>query len=288
MKRILLVLLLSCVSGASAEAQLDESSAVARSQAMGGVLVSLADGPAALFVNPAGIVVSPRYAMYGDYAEPDGTCGAHESRAAFAGGRGNTRGGIGWYRFGTGDGTDNLLAVGAARRLIEGTQGSFLSIGASATVGAISRDIADSGERESWWKASGDAGVILKPLPVLAFAYSISNITDVRPGPEADGESWHRAQRWGASYFWEDRIVLSCAAQLLAGRTTAHYGMSVKTAVPVELLAGFSDGNVTGGARWTGNRIDAVVAFAAEEADDVTWTVACEARLGSAAGGEAR
>jgi hypothetical protein len=276
------------MSGATAEAQLDESSAVARSQAMGGVLVSLADGPAALFVNPAGIVVSPRCAIYGDYAEPAEACGARESRVGLAAGRGNTRGGIGWYRFGTGNGTDNLLAVGVAHRLLEGTQGSFFSIGASATVGAISRDITDSGERESWWKASGDAGVILKPLPVLAFAYSISNLTDARPGPGHDGESWHRAQRWGASYFWEDRIVFSCAAERLAGRTTAHYGIGVKTAVPVELLAGFSDGNVTGGARWTGKRVDAVVAFAAEGADDVTWTVACEARLGSAPDGEAR
>jgi hypothetical protein len=286
MKRSLLVLLLSCLFGASAEAQLDESSAVARSRAMGGVLVSLADGPAALFVNPAGIVVSPAYAVYGDYSEPGGTGGGHESRAAFAAGSGDTRGGMGWYRLGTGCGTDNLVVVGAAHRLVEGTQGSYLSIGASASIGGISRDVADSGGQDSWWKASGDAGVILKPLPVLAFAYSVSNVTDAHPGPGPDGETWHRAQRWGASYFWEDRIVLSCAALLLAGRTTAHYGISAKTAVPLELLAGFSDGNVTGGARWTGGRIGAVIAFASGGDGGVTWTLACEARLGSAPDGE--
>jgi hypothetical protein len=287
MKRRLLVLLVSCMFGPSAEAHLDESAAVARSQAMGGALVSLADGPSALFVNPAGIAVSPRYAIYGDYAEPAEARGARESRAAFAAGRGNTRGGIGWYRSGTGGGTDNLLAVGVAHRLIEGTQGSFLSIGASATIGSVSRDMTDSDEGGSSWKASGDAGVILKPLPVVAFAYSVANVTDAHPGSGRDAESWHRAQRYGASYFWEDRIVLSCAAERLAGRTTYHYGIGMKTAVPLELLAGFSDGNVTGGARWTGKRIGAVVAFAAAANDAVTWTVACEARLGSASDGEA-
>ncbi len=287
MKRRLFVLLVSCTFGASAEAHLDQSSTVARSEAMGGVLVSLADGPSALFVNPAGIVVSPRYAIYGDYAEPAETGGARRSRACFAAGRGNTRAGIGWYRSGAGDGTDDLVAVGVAHRLIEGAQGSFLSIGANATIGGVSRDLPDTGERDSSWKASGDAGVILKPLPVLAFAYSVANIADAHPGSGPDGESWRRAQRYGASYFWEDRIVLSCAAERLAGRTTLHYGMGVKTAVPLELLAGFSDGNVTGGARWTGKRVGAVVAFAAAGDDGVTWTVACEARLGSAPDGEA-
>jgi hypothetical protein len=76
MKRRLFVLLALCLSGARAEAHLNESSAVARSQAMGGALVSLADGPAALFVNPAGIVASANPALYLDYAEPSGTRGA--------------------------------------------------------------------------------------------------------------------------------------------------------------------------------------------------------------------
>lgn len=287
MKRSLLALFVLCLFGASAEAQIDESSAVARSRAMGGALVSLADGPGALFVNPAGIVVSPAYAIYGDYAEPGGASGGNESRVAFAAGSGNTRGGMGWYRLGSGSGVDNLVAVSVAHRLVEGAQGSFLSIGASATIGGVIRDGADPDERDSSWKVSGDAGVILKPLPVLAFAYSISNITDARVGPADDGESWHRAQRWGASYFWEDRVVLSCAAQRLASRTTSHYGIGVKTAVPLELLAGFSDGNVTGGARWTGSRVGGMIAFTATDGGGVTWAVACEARLGGATDGEA-
>ena len=279
MKRRLLVLLALCLFGARAEAHLAESSAVARSQAMGGALVSLADGPAALFVNPAGIVASANPALYLDYAEPAGIGGGRESRVAFAAGALNTRIALGWYRFDSESESDNLFALSAAHRLIEGTQGSFLSLGASATVGGFSRKGADPGERDSRWIASGDAGIILKPLPVVAFAYSAGNIRDAHPDQTPGDEARRRVQRWGASYFWEDRVVLAFATVRRAGRTTLHYGMAVKTAVPIELLAGFSDGRVTGGARWTGTWLGGSIAFAADEDEGVTWTLACEAYL---------
>ncbi len=279
MKRRLLLFLASCLLGARAEAQLNESAAVARSQAMGGAFVSLADGPAALFVNPAGIVMSANPAFYLDYAEPAGVRGGRESRVAFGGGTGNTRGALGWYRFGSESESDNLFAVSAAHRLIEGTQGSFLSFGASVTIGGVSRAAADAGERDSRWKASGDAGITLKPLPVVAFAYSAGNIRDASLDPTRGGDAWRRAQRWGASYFWEDRVVLSVATMRRAGRTTLHYGMAVRTAVPIELLAGLSDGRVTGGARWSGTWLGGSIAFAADEEEGVTWTLACEAYL---------
>lgn len=287
MKRLLLLLLASCLFGVRAEAHLNESSAVARSQAMGSAFVSLADGPAALFVNPAGIVASANPALYLDYAEPAGVRGGREARVAFAAGAGNTRGALGWYRFGSESESDNLFAVSAAHRLIEGTQGSFLSFGASATIGGISREMADPGEKDSWWMASGDAGIILKPLPVVAFAYSVGNIRDAHPEYARSDEAWRRAQRWGAAYFWEDRIVLSFATLRLAGLTTFHYGIGVKTAVPLELLAGFSDGRVTGGARWTGTWVGGTIAFAADEDEGVTWTIACEAYLPGRPDGEA-
>jgi hypothetical protein len=279
MKRRLLLLLASCLFGARAEAALNESASVARSKAMGGAFVSLADGPAALFVNPAGIVVSANPAMYLDYAEPAGVGGGRESRVAFGAGRGSTRGALGWYRCGSGSGSDNLFAVSAAHRLVEGTQGSFLSFGASVILGGVSREPAMTGEKDSRWIAGGDAGIILKPLPVVAFAYSAANIGDASPDRSRGGDAWRRAQRWGASYFWEDRVVLSVATMRRAGRTTLHYGMAVRTAVPIELMAGLSDGHVTGGARWTGTWIGGSIAFAADENAGVTWTLACEARL---------
>jgi len=287
MKRRLLLFLASCLFGARAEAQLNESAAVARSQAMGGALVSLADGPAALFVNPAGIVISASPMLYLDYAEPAGVRGGRESRVAFGAGAAGTRGALGWYRAGSGNESDNLLSVGAAHRLVEGTQGSFLSFGASLTIGGVSRETAATGEKDSRWMASGDAGIILKPLPVVALAYSAGNIRDANPDRASEGDAWRREQRWGASYFWEERVVLSFATTRSAGRTTLHYGMAVKTAVPIELMAGLTDGRVSGGARWTGSWLGGLIAFAATENEGVTWTLACEARLPGGSDGEA-
>jgi hypothetical protein len=288
MKRRLLALIIFSLLGTRAEARLDGSSAPARAQAMGGALVSLADGPEAIFVNPAGIVASANSALYLDYAEPAGVLGGRESRVAFAAGALNTRGALGWYRFRCESESNNLIAVSAAHRLIEGTQGSFFSVGASATVEGSSRPGADPGEGESHWTASGDAGIILKPLPVVAFAYSAGNIRDARPGRALGDEAGRRAQRWGIAYFWEDRIALSFATVRRAGRTTFHYGIDVKSAVPIELMAGFSDGRVTGGARWTGAWLGSSIAFAAEEGGGVTWTLACEAHLPGGRDREAR
>ena len=287
MKRRLLVFFASCLFGARAEANLNESSAVARSQAMGGALVAIAEGPSALFVNPAGIVSAANPALYLDYAEPAGIRGGRASRAALSARAGNTWGALGWYRLDSESESDNLFAVSAAHRLIEGTQGSFLSLGASATIGAISREMPDPGTDDSWRMASADAGIILKPLPVVAFAYSAGNIRDAHPDYAGGDEAWRRAQRWGAAYFWEERVVLSFATTRLAGRTTVQYGIGVKTAVPLELLAGYSDGRVTGGARWTGARFGGTIAFAAGTDAGVTWTIACEAQLPGGSNGEA-
>jgi hypothetical protein len=134
--------------------------------------------------------------------------------------------------------------------------------------------------------ASGDAGIILKPLPVVALAYSAGNIRDAHSDQTRGEVAWRRVQRWGASYFWEDRVVLSFATMRRAGRTTLHYGIGVKTAVPIELLAGFSEGRVTGGVRWTGTRFGSSIAFAADENEGVTWTLACEAYLRDRPDGE--
>jgi hypothetical protein len=41
-------------------------------------------------------------------------------------------------------------------------------------------------------------------------------------------------------------------------------------------MAGFSDDHVTGGARWIGKRCAATIAFASDDARQVTWTGAFE------------
>jgi hypothetical protein len=286
MKRLIFSLLVSCLLCESVEAHLDRSPSVARSLAAGSAFVSVADGASAIFVNPAGVVLVAPLACYLEYAEPAGIREARESRLALAAGSGKTHCGLGWYRLVAEDESDNLLIVGVARRLIEGTQGSFLAIGASAALGSMSVEQSIGGRQDTWSKMTGDAGIIVKPLSVISLAYSIGNLRDAHPDGSAGDASWRRVQRWGASYFWEDRLILSFAEEHRAGRTTIHYGLSMKTAAPVELMAGFSDAHVTGGAHWTGRRCAATVAFASGDAGQVTWTGAFEIRMGRGTNGE--
>ena len=262
-----------------AEAQLERSSEAARSLAMGSSSVSATDDASALFLNPSGIVLTAPVACYLEYAEPAPFRGTRELRFALAGGSGKTHCGFGWYRLGAEGESAFLLVASVAHRLVEGTQGSFLSIGVNAVAGSISSE-RSAGDEHEWRGMTGDIGVTVRPLSVISFGFSVANVGDARPDETFEGASWSRVQRWGVSYFWENRLTVSYAGEHRAGRMTNHYGLCMKTAVPIELMAGFSDSRVTGGVRWSGRRCAATIAFASEEERRVTWTGAFELLLG--------
>lgn len=275
-RRLIFPFLVSCLLCDRAEAHLDRSSTAARSLAAGSAFVSVADDASALFLNPAGMGLAAPLACYLEYTEPALMRGARESRFALVAGSGKTHCGLGWYRLGAKEESDNLLIVSVARRLIDGTQGSFLAVGANIAVGSISHGQSIGGREDTWREMTGGAGVIVRPLSVISIAYSIDNLRDAHPNGASGVASWRRVQRWGASYFWEDRVIISFAEEHCAGRTTIHYGLSVTTAVSVELMAGLSDDHVTGGARWIGKRCAATIAFVSDDARQVTWTGALE------------
>lgn len=286
MKPLILPLLLSCLIASRVEARFEGVSGVARSQAAGGAFVSLADDASALFVNPAGIVLAGPLACYVDYAEPSGAVGARESRLVACMAAGRSSFGLGWYRLGRAGGSDNLILAGGAYRLIEGTQGSLISVGASAAVGRASRGgtacSAEGGScrsGSSGARVTADAGFIVRPLPVIAVAYSASNVFGVDASGGGGGSPWRRLQQWGVSYFWQERFVLSFAEEHADGVWTLHYGINVKTAVPIELMAGFSDERASGGIRWTGERCGAVIAFSEDGAGGITWTGGFEMKI---------
>ena len=285
-RRLIVPFLFSCLLASRAEARFEGAPAVSRSQATGGAFVSLADDASALFVNPAGIVLAGPFAGYFDYDEPAGAAGTWESRLAACMSAGRTSFGLGWYSLGREGGEDDLFLAGAAYRLLEGTQGSLISFGANAAVGRSSREgtacpagYAPCRSQASPARLAGDVGVIVRPLPVISLAYSAENVF-AADGSGGGGQApWPRLQQWGVSYFWQERVVLSFAGQHANGKSTYHYGISVKTAVPIELMAGFSDARATGGVRWTGSRFGAVIAFSADEAQRVTWTAGFEMRI---------
>jgi hypothetical protein len=94
--------------------------------------------------------------------------------------------------------------------------------------------------------------------------------------------------RWGISYFWEQKVILSYEQERIAGRVINHYGFSVRTAVPLELMAGLSGGNVSGGLRWINDRFRAVAAFTSDDEFGVETRFSLEVSLGQTGGSGSR
>jgi hypothetical protein len=79
-------------------------------------------------------------------------------------------------------------------------------------------------------------------------------------------------------------VTVSFESRHTAGRTTLHYGVAVRAEVPVELMAGFSEGSAYGGVRWVGRGPRGGISFAAEDDGGATWSVAIEVPLGGGEG----
>jgi hypothetical protein len=117
---------------------------------------------------------------------------------------------------------------------------------------------------------------MFRPLPVISIAYVLSNVQDIDYGPPGEQEAWDRVQRWGVAYFWEERVALGYEYERTGTRPRHHYGFSVRTSTPIELLAGFSDERVYGGMRWAGDRVRIAVSFGPEGDDSIHASASVE------------
>lgn len=274
MKRILLlqIFIATLLFPADLHAHFERAALGTRSIAMGGMFIPIGDDPSTLFSNAGGLVTIEAPTIYGEFAESPGSVYGEESRIAAVYPMSRFAAGAGWYRRGIEMGGDeDLLIAGIAVTLISNMQGSFLSVGAAAKAGRISYesscDCAGSGTSET--EAAFDFGVMFRPLPVISIAYSLSNIKDIDYGPPGEIETWDRVQRWGVAYFWEERVALGYEQERTGSRTLHHYGFSVRTSTPIELLAGFSDERVYGGIRWAGDRVRIAASFGPEGDDSI-------------------
>lgn len=274
MKRILLlqIFLVATLFPVDLHAHFERAALGTRSIAMGGMFVPIGDDPSTLFSNAGGLVTIETPTLYGEFAESPGSLHGEESRIAVVYPLPRFTAGAGWYRRGIEKGGDeDLLIAGIAATLISNTQGSFLSVGIAAKAGRVSYesscDCAGSGVSET--ETTFDLGVMFRPLPVISIAYTLSNIDDIDYGPSGEVETWERVQRWGIAYFWEERVALGYEQERTGNRTLHHYGFSVRTSTPIELLAGFSDEKVYGGIRWAGDRVRIAASFGPEGDDSI-------------------
>jgi len=284
MKRILLLhaFLIAILFPADLYAHFERAAIGTRSIALGGMFIPLGDDPSTLFANAGGLVTIESPTLYGEFAESPGSHYGKESRIAVVYPFSRFTAGTGWYRRGIEEGGyEDLIVAGIATTLITNTQGSFLSVGAAAKIGRISYeascDCAGNGTSET--ETAFDLGVMFRPLPVISIAYSLSNARDYDFGPPGEEETWERAQRWGVAYFWEERVTLGYEHERTGARTVHHYGFSVRTSTPVELLAGFSDERVYGGIRWVGERVRFAASFGPEGDEGIHASGSVEIRL---------
>lgn len=265
MKRYLLAfLLLHLLLPDRAAAHFERSNLGARADAMGGAFVSIADDATALFRNSAGMVYIESPLIYGDYAKPFGLEELDESAAAAILPVYGMTFGAGLYHLSLDEAvSENLFVAGAGRKLLEGTQGTFVSVGTAVRIGRVSYGgfcpcTTVPGDRT---EVTGDLGLLVRPLPVVSFAYSIENIREVDFGIAAGSVSWGRIHRWGVAYFWEKKVAISFEQEHVSNDVLRHYGFAVRAAAPFELMAGFYEGNVSGGVRYVSERLRVIIAF---------------------------
>ena len=257
-----------------------------RAVAAGGACAAAADDLSALFFNPAGLASIAGPVLYADYGETRFPRRGRETRAAAAVGARFARCALGWYRL-DGDGVvEDLLLAGCARTLLSGSQGSYVAVGANAAVGRVAGPA--DGDGAAWSKGTADAGIVVRPLPVISFAWAAGNLLEARAEESGRDDDWKRSSRFGISYFWEDAIVFSFENRRADGASTKHYGVLARTATPVEIMFGLSDGEMTGGARWNGARVRCTVAFDGGGPGGATWTLGLEASFGAGGGREDR
>ncbi len=271
MKKLHYLILAACiVIPQNLHAQFEGTSSSTRSTALGGMFTPIGDDPSTLFINIAGLVNSTSPVLYGDFSDASGEGYGGETMIGVLYPASWGTFGAGWYRRGLSGGEiedENVLIAGLARKLLKNTGGSYLSVGAAVKVGRLayesSCDCPGSGSSES--KVTGDFGFILRPLPVISIGYSMLTVKEADFEEYSSSQSWNRVNRWGISYFWEERVVVGFEQRRSGGSTTYHYGLAVRTSTPIEILAGFDDGDVQGGIRWVDETVRVSAAFGSDD-----------------------
>jgi hypothetical protein len=216
---------------------------------MGGAFVGLANDPAALFVNPAGLAENPAVSFLSGFQKPYGVTDLNEG---FAGAAYRTPFGViggAWHYLGLRDVvSENLVTIAFARDLVRNTQDASLSLGASIDLAAVSA--APLGTSET--ALSGGLGVLLRPFPVIGIGYSVRNLVesefDLEPG-RPGGATLRRVQAWGISYTWHQTVTLTAEtrqSQAQGGRWQNRGGLEI-VAHPMLRVRGGMDGRHAAG-----------------------------------------
>lgn len=275
---VILFVFFGSASGEKPE-KFDGTISSTRSKALGGAFSPLADDITALVINPAGLINTGGVALYGDYMETGGDSGPWEGKLfggfekwgivfAAAGSNRNYDDGV----------TEGQLSAGFAINIKSGSVGSFISIGGALRAGRVAFDLEEgcvpcgtSPGRYSYNALTADLGMMIRPLPFISLSLSTENISETGFGSGEYYIPWDRTVRYGVAWLHEDRFTLSWESRHTGELVTNHFGFGLRTAVPLEIMAGITDERIYGGARWDGGRWRVSLVFG-QEAEDVITT----------------
>jgi len=271
-------LLLSGSASADKPESFNGTLSPARSMAMGGAFSPLADDVTALVVNPAGLVNIGGAALYGEYMETGGGSGPWEGDLFGGCERWGIVFGAAGSRKSYGGGTaENQLSGGFAINVLSGSAGSFLAVGGAMRWGRVSFDLEEgcvpcgvSPGRYSYNALTADLGMMIRPLPFISLSVSTENISETGFGSGDYYIPWERTVRYGAAWLHEDRFTVSWERRHTGDRETDHFGFGLRTAVPLEIMAGMTSERVHGGARWDGGRWRVSAVFGQEAGGVIT------------------
>ena len=252
-----------------------------RARASGFSFLSLADDASALFYNPSGLPTIRARTLYFDYGRGGQESASNESRGAFILPFEDFSLGAGFYRRNSDSSADEkVMLLGAGYRLYQGTEGSFLLIGASIRMNSLSLDDSDGCDicpfDDTDTGISGDAGIMIRPLPMVSISYLMENINERKYDTGLEPIVYKRSSRWGMSVFWKDTLVISWERYIREGTDCDNFGFIMRSSVPLEMMAGFYREKVTGGLRWTGKRFNIGLSFSPLEDSRIYTAVAFE------------
>jgi hypothetical protein len=234
----------------------------ARTASLGNAFVGVADDPAAVLVNPAGLALMGRTSALATYDDPYGVSDVNEGSVSAAVPSRIGVIGASWHYVGlSGALSENLITVAFARHLISTTQDASLSIGGSVDYYRA----AAGAEGGAAGLVTGGLGVLLRPFPVIGIGYAVRNLRqgDLVLVEGGMGTPVRRQQSWGLSYKWNGRVTLSLERrQAATGDWRNHGGMEVVAHPNLYLRGGVCDGVASGGfgVLWRSVRVDVTMA----------------------------
>ena len=282
---ILIAVFAFCVSvcSGSASAYITRTT---RSESMGGTRESFNNEASVLFLNPAALSNIDASLFYFDYTGND----INESKGAFVYPLNEMEMGFSYYRRRKKvNEVAESVAAGISKRIFSGTPSTYLDIGATLRIERFIFDIYSGCSscdetRVSDSDITGDIGIIIRPVPPVSFRYTAVGLRKCNKLDYDSDLLSVRGSWFGATLYLKEKLLVSWEGEYRGNHLINHYGFCLETGMPMELMAGFSEGFISGGVRLSWNFIRSSAAFFRNNKGNIQARVSLELEPGKISG----